>query len=74
MRLLGFALIAVAIVAAILHSAFGLHTYANDAVNVIYGAYATQTLDSPVGEGVVYLVIYFVGLLGLVLLAVKQPA
>ena len=69
-RLVGILLIIVAIAGVIIHSALGLHIYVNDVVQGVFGDSATQTYRSPIGEGVVYLVFYFIGAAGLAFLAV----
>lgn len=75
-RFFGLFLIALGVFAAVLHRFVCLHRYVNDAAQYMLGDYATQTAGSPVGEGVTYLVFYFVALLGLVLLATtkSEPA
>ena len=74
MRLFGYALIAIAGLALSAHWLFGLHHLANDMARYFFGAYATQSFGTPVGEGVIYLVIYFVGVLGLVIVAGKRAS
>ena len=69
-RLVGILLIIVAIAGVIIHSALGLHIYVNDVVQGVFGDSATQTYRSAIGEGVVYLVFYFIGAAGLAFLAV----
>ena len=69
-RIIGIILIVIAIAGVIIHSALGLHIYINDAVQGIFGDSATQTYRSAIGEGVVYLVFYFIGAAGLAFLAV----
>ena len=69
-RIVGIILIVVAIAGVIIHSAVGLHLYINEAAQSIIGDSATQTYGSSIGEGVVYLVFYFIGAAGLAFLAV----
>lgn len=73
-RLAGIALIIIAIGGVAIHSAVGLHTYINEALHQAFGDDATQTYGSAIGEGVVYLVFYFIGATGLVFLAVGSRA
>ena len=69
MRLFGYALLGLAALALIAHWVFGLHLIANDIAHYFFGPYATQTFGSPVGEGIIYLVIYFIAVLGLAVVA-----
>ena len=71
-RITGIVLILIAIVGVIIHASLGLHLYINDALQRNLGDSATQTYGSAIGEGVVYLVFYFIGAAGLVFLAVSS--
>ena len=69
-RLIGIILIVIAVAGVIIHSALGLHIYINEVAQSVFGDSATQTYGSAIGEGVVYLVFYFIGAAGLAFLAV----
>ncbi len=71
-RFLGFLVLAVGVGGVVMHRFADLHRYANEAVHYYWGPSATQTFASPVGEGVVYLLFYFIAVVGLILIAVGR--
>lgn len=68
-RFLGILVLVVGVGGAVVHRFADLHHYANDAVRYFWGPSATETFGSPVGEGVIYLLFYFIAVVGLVLIA-----
>ena len=71
-RFLGFLLIAFGIAGVLAQRFAGLHHYIDDAGRYFLGPNTSGTYGSPVGEAVVYLVFYFIGVLGLVLIAIGK--
>lgn len=71
-RFFGILVLLIGVGGAALHRFADLHRHANDAVRYFWGPSATGTFASPVGEGVVYLLFYFIAVVGLVLIAVGR--
>ena len=69
LRFLGFLLIAFALVVGVVHYQIGIHRYVNEAAHYLWGPYASQGGGSVVAEGFTYMFLYFIGLLGLALVA-----
>ena len=70
-RLTGIVLIGVGIAGVLLQATLGLNLLINDALQNTLGDSATQTYGSAIGEGVVYLLFYFIAAAGLAFLAVS---
>lgn len=73
-RVLGILLIGLAVAGALAQRLVGLNDYLGDALRATLGPYVTETLNSPVGEALVYGFFYFIAACGLVLVAVSKPA
>lgn len=69
---LGVALIVIGLAGVGAQWLFGLNDYANAIAQAVMGQYATETVGTPVGAGVIYLVFYFIAAAGLALVAVGR--
>jgi hypothetical protein len=73
-RFMGFLLIAIGVVGVVAQWLVGIHHFVDDASRYILGPHYSGTFGSPVGEAVIYLVFYFIAVMGLALLATSKRA
>ena len=71
-RFLGYLLIAIAVAGALTQQLLGLNLFVDEAGRYFLGPNNSGAFNSPVGEAVVYLVFYFIGMLGLALMATSK--
>lgn len=69
---LGVALIALGLAGVGAQWLFGLNDYANAIAHAVLGQYATETVGTSVGAGVIYLTFYFIAVAGLALVAIAR--
>ena len=69
---MGILLISVGAVGVLTQWLVGLHDYVDDASRYFLGPSSSGTFGSPVGEAVIYLVFYFIAMMGLAVLATSK--
>jgi hypothetical protein len=69
---MGILLISVGAVGVVAQWLVGLHDYVDDASRYFLGPSSSGTFGSPVGEAVIYLVFYFIAMMGLAVLATSK--
>ncbi len=73
-RFMGFLLIAIGVVGVVAQWLVGIHHFVDDASRYFLGPNTSGTFGSPVGEAVIYLVFYFIAMMGLAVLATNKRA
>ncbi len=68
----GILLISVGVVGVVIQWLVGIHHFVDDASRYFLGPNTSGTFGSPVGEAVIYLVFYFIAMMGLAVLATSK--